>query len=138
MANFKVLGIDNDHTDCECCGKTGLKLTVILGRLDADRNVSEVVHFGRDCAARATLIRRTGAAMEVFAAEAQRAAEKAELTKIHEVGEERSVVTWVVESVGNNGGSITLLGFANGLKSVVEPWAATRWPNREIMVRKAR
>lgn len=134
---FKVLGIDNDCDSCECCGRTGLKLTVVLGRLDADRNVVDVVRFGRDCAARATRLRRTGASMEVLATEAQRQAAEAELRREHLVGEVRSVKPVVIEAVGCNGGSITLLGYANGVLSVVREWAKQRWPNKELVVRWA-
>ena len=47
-AIFTVLGTADDHTECELCGRTGLKSTVALQ--DADGNV---VHYGSDCAARA-------------------------------------------------------------------------------------
>lgn len=135
---FKVLGVDLDHTDCECCGKTNLKLTVVLGRLDADKNVMEIVRFGRDCAARATRIRSTGAGMESLARQAEEDRKRAELAKIHEVGEVRSVRPWKIESVGCNGGSLTVLGFANGLLSAVTPWAKSRWPNHTLEIQLAR
>lgn len=44
---LKVLGINNDVTTCECCGKANLKLTVVLGDEYGER------HYGRDCAAKA-------------------------------------------------------------------------------------
>lgn len=44
---MKLLGINDDVTTCECCGKANLKCTVVLGT-DAGE-----VHYGRDCAARA-------------------------------------------------------------------------------------
>lgn len=136
MSRFKVLGIDRDHTDCECCGKQNLKLTVVLGRLDADKNVIEVMRFGRDCAARAASIRRTGAAMEALAAEAQRAADEEKSRREVQVGDYRDAL-WVVESVGNNGGSMTRLCFARGLRSEVQTWAAKEYPWTELNVRKA-
>ena len=53
---FKVLGATDERTTCDCCGKTNLKMTVALERLDADKNgTGDVVHFGRDCASRAML-----------------------------------------------------------------------------------
>lgn len=51
-----LLGISDDHTDCMCCGKRGLKRTAALD-LDGD-----VVFYGLDCAARALRGRNTAAA----------------------------------------------------------------------------
>lgn len=50
---FRLLGIDDEVTDCECCGKADLKCTMALAELDADGNEAGVVHYGRDCGARA-------------------------------------------------------------------------------------
>lgn len=50
---FKILGITDERTACECCGKTGLKKTVAL---DKD---GVVVYFGTDCAALALMGRKT-------------------------------------------------------------------------------
>ena len=48
MSNpYAILGITDDITTCDCCGKTNLKRTVALDR-DGD-----TVYFGVDCAARA-------------------------------------------------------------------------------------
>ncbi len=44
---MKILGINDDVTVCECCGKKNLKKTVVL-----DRD-GEVLHYGTDCAAAA-------------------------------------------------------------------------------------
>lgn len=49
MARVKLLGINDDVTTCECCGRAGLKKTVVL-ELD---DCGSQVHFGTDCAARA-------------------------------------------------------------------------------------
>lgn len=43
----RILGITNDITTCECCGKSNLKKTVVLDFGDA------VKHYGCDCAAKA-------------------------------------------------------------------------------------
>lgn len=136
-ARFKVIGIDRDHDTCECCGKTGLKLTVVLGKLGADGNTGEVVRFGRDCAARATRLRRTGAAMEQLAAEAQRQADHAALLTPVRCGEGEA--QWVIESIGSNGGKVTLLGWAiGGGYHAVEAYARTKWPTCELVVRRPR
>lgn len=46
---MKLLGINDDVTTCECCGKQNLKCTVVLS---SDDGMGQV-HFGRDCAAKA-------------------------------------------------------------------------------------
>lgn len=48
----KLLGIDESVTRCDCCGRSNLKLTVVL---DVG---GEVVHYGRDCAGAALFGRR--------------------------------------------------------------------------------
>lgn len=45
---MKILGINDDVTTCECCGKSNLKKTVVL-ELDGGGEV----HYGTDCASRA-------------------------------------------------------------------------------------
>ena len=45
----KALGTTDEVTTCDCCGKSGLKLTVAV-QLDC----GEVVHYGTTCAARNT------------------------------------------------------------------------------------
>lgn len=44
---MRVLGINDEVTTCECCGKSNLKCTVVLTNGEGE------VHYGRDCAARA-------------------------------------------------------------------------------------
>lgn len=46
-SNWRILGVNDDVTTCECCGKSGLKCTVVL--TDGDQEVA----YGRDCAAKA-------------------------------------------------------------------------------------
>lgn len=48
FTKYRILGINDEVTTCECCGRTGLKCTVVL--TDGEQEV----RFGRDCAARAT------------------------------------------------------------------------------------
>jgi len=48
MANrFKVLGINDDKSFCECCGKDGLQRVVWI----EDTETGEIKHFGTTCAA---------------------------------------------------------------------------------------
>ncbi len=50
---FRVLGITDDKTTCELCGKPSLKNTVALDVLDDEGNsTGEIVHYGRDCASK--------------------------------------------------------------------------------------
>lgn len=44
---MRILGINDDVTTCECCGKSNLKCTVVLTNGEGE------VHYGRDCAAKA-------------------------------------------------------------------------------------
>ena len=52
-ARFRLLGICDDVTACDCCGKSDLKCTMALEELDADGNAVGEVYYGRDCGARA-------------------------------------------------------------------------------------
>lgn len=46
MTAYRILGINDEMTTCECCGRSGLKKTVVL--TDGEREV----RFGTECAAR--------------------------------------------------------------------------------------
>lgn len=63
---YRVLGTTDEVTNCDRCGKPELKSTVIMGILDADGNVEEVVYMGSTCAARKA--RALGAGSNVTAA----------------------------------------------------------------------
>lgn len=43
----KVIGISDEVTTCECCGRTNLKRTVVISDGDGE------VYYGTECAARA-------------------------------------------------------------------------------------
>jgi hypothetical protein len=51
---YRVVGLTDEATTCEQCGKEHLKRTVILAILDADGNPTEAVYMGTTCAGRAT------------------------------------------------------------------------------------
>lgn len=80
---FKVLGTTGDVTECEHCGRTELKGTIVLGILDADGNPDgDAVYFGAVCGARAAGwttkdIRKAATAADRAATEAERAARSA-------------------------------------------------------------
>lgn len=44
---MKILGITDEVTECQCCGRTGLKKTVILATADGE------VRYGTACTAKA-------------------------------------------------------------------------------------
>ena len=48
---YKILGIDDEQTVCDCCGRKGLKRTVILERYENGENTCDVIRVGVDCAA---------------------------------------------------------------------------------------
>ena len=48
MQDVKLLGINDDVTTCECCGKSGLKKTVVIELGDC----GSVVHYGTQCASK--------------------------------------------------------------------------------------
>lgn len=53
MSGWKIKGITDDTTECECCGRINLRRTVALAPLDAEGNEDgEVSYFGTSCAAR--------------------------------------------------------------------------------------
>lgn len=43
---FKVLGV-SDKSECDVCGKTNLKMTVVI-----ESEAGEILHYGSDCASR--------------------------------------------------------------------------------------
>ena len=131
-ARFRMVGI-SEETDCECCGKTNLKLTVVLERLDEEWNGVEFVKFGRDCAGRALRVRWTANRVETVARAAQAEREREERNRVHMVGEVRSVVDWVVVRVGAMGDCV-YLARANGHRPDVRKWAAEKWPNLKTEV----
>lgn len=130
MGRYKVLGVNDDCDTCSHCGRTGLKLVVWLAAEGCD---AEPV--GRDCAAR--LLRTTAVRVQRAAETADRERAAAEAARVHEIGDVRSVRPFVVESVGQNGASVTTLALANGSKRLIEAWAAERWPHLMTTVRVA-
>jgi len=73
MKSYKILGKNDEVTTCECCGKSGLKLTVVLTDGESE------VRYGRDCAARILAAQSFGPRMT--ATKIERAAEKAEANR---------------------------------------------------------
>ena len=47
---YKILGISDEQTECDCCGTKGLKRTVALEVWRDGENTLEVIRVGVDCA----------------------------------------------------------------------------------------
>lgn len=62
-ARFRYLGVTDDCVECQKCGKTELRSTVVLALLDVDGNVEDVTYYGSTCAARALAVRGGGRAV---------------------------------------------------------------------------
>ncbi len=73
---FKLLGI-SDRTECDACGKTNLRLTIVL-----ESESGEVVHYGSDCAARGLKQRYMGKRYPVSREAALSMARRAKVEKV--------------------------------------------------------
>lgn len=86
---LKVLGITDDRTDCDCCGKVNLKCTVAL-----ERESGELVYFGRHCAALAvhgSKSARNVSRIESAALQAMQEAEHNRKSKLARIADDRPV-----------------------------------------------
>lgn len=73
---YTVVGTTDETTQCDCCGRTNLKMTVVLRDPD-----NEFVFYGRNCAARATGWRAAHLDRQVYTAQA--ATDRARATLAH-------------------------------------------------------
>jgi hypothetical protein len=73
MTKYQVKGTTDDVTQCMNCGRPDLRATVMLGVLDADGNVEDVVYYGTDCAARVTGRKQAAIKREAQAADHEHA-----------------------------------------------------------------
>lgn len=92
---FTILGITDERTECECCGKSGLKKTVAL---DKD---GIVVYFGTECAAK--VLGRTKLQVEKdIRSAAKRAAEEVDRERIRRANERRAAYdSWKLATFGD-------------------------------------
>lgn len=60
---FRYLGITDECVECQKCGKTQLRSTVVLAVLDVDGNTEDVTYYGSTCAAKALSIKGGGRAV---------------------------------------------------------------------------
>lgn len=57
-SKFRFVGTTDECIECQRCGKTDLRSTVVLAVLDADGNEQDITYYGSSCAAR--VLGRTG------------------------------------------------------------------------------
>lgn len=60
---YRYLGITDECVECQQCGRTELRSTVVLAILDADGNTEDVTYYGSTCAAKALGIKGGGQAV---------------------------------------------------------------------------
>ena len=92
----KILGINDEVTICECCGRNDLKATIIIG--DADNNI--IGRYGAVCAKQflgsskpaSKLIQRARAIQNL------RDELEAEYAQVAEALQDRSVINLVIRS----------------------------------------
>ena len=59
----RYIGITDECVECQKCGRTELRSTVVLAILDADGNTEDVTYYGSSCAARALGVKGGGRAV---------------------------------------------------------------------------
>lgn len=71
--NFRYYGTCDDIQECQHCGRTELKKTVMLQMLDADGNPEELTYYGTSCAARALGVKAAAVTRLAIEADTRRA-----------------------------------------------------------------
>jgi hypothetical protein len=64
---YIAVGITDEVTSCDCCGRTGLKRTVML----EDSETQEMVHYGTTCAAYALYRSRSQGKVDIVLSHAR-------------------------------------------------------------------
>lgn len=112
---FRYIGITDETTVCEECGKPELKATVVLAVLDADGNTEDVVRYGSSCAAKALSIAGGGARV-------RKAAEGATVrTMIAADDAIKSLTSKNLDRDGRPSALAVKLGMAEALLASVDP-----------------
>lgn len=89
---MKILGITDETTTCECCGKTNLKKTVVLETEDGGE-----LRYGTDCAARALLGKKSSSNRKTIE-------ERAKIvTLAHRWAQEGHTFDVIVNAIGRRG-----------------------------------
>jgi hypothetical protein len=60
---YRYIGLTDECVECQRCGKTELRNTVVLAILDADGNPEAITYYGSTCAARALAVKGGGRAV---------------------------------------------------------------------------
>jgi hypothetical protein len=60
---FRYLGVTDECVECQQCGRTELRSTVVLAILDTDGNTEDVTYYGSSCAARVLGVEGDGRAV---------------------------------------------------------------------------
>ena len=108
METVNILGINDEVTVCECCGKSDLKCTVVL---DFD---GEIAHYGRNCAAKA--LSANGRKSTIVTVERDARAESRRQQEFARIGAELTRLESQIaagETVNRWGVSLTLLADQN-------------------------
>jgi len=88
---MKVLGINNEVTTCECCGRTNLKRTVVLATAGGE------VRYGTECAAKAMKCGKKEVEQQVRAA----AEESARQAQAARDAEWEQYTQWLLKTYGD-------------------------------------
>jgi hypothetical protein len=97
----KYHGITDECTECQHCGRRGLKKTVMLFVLDADGNAEDLTYFGTACAARA---------LGTTTTKVQRAAQEAQYEREKRIKSLKIELTHPAEGWDASRGAIALNG----------------------------
>lgn len=117
MKAFRVRGTTNDVTDCEQCGRTELRGTVVLQPLDAEGNDDgDVCYFGSSCAAQAAGWTQREVKARVKMADRVNRAHQEALRMEHDMRWEEIKEAWYLENYGVR--TVTEAAKVSGLSGV--------------------
>lgn len=71
MITYKVKGISDEKTECDCCGRKGLKRTIALEIIENGETTNNIIWVGRDCASILTFKTGKGKSASKIEAEAK-------------------------------------------------------------------
>ena len=97
---YKVLGISDEVTVCECCGRTNLKKTVVLSNGDGE------VRYGTECAARAMKIKKGDVEKAVRSAEKSKAEEIEKARRAEAFAVEQAYGEWLARTYGDRSSNL--------------------------------
>lgn len=92
---LKILGINNEQTTCDCCGRTNLKKTVVL------TNGETEVRYGTECAANALRIAKKDVEKELRRVERAASEERMRQDQIRRNREWDEYAAWLMATYGD-------------------------------------